>query len=247
MAEPISLGSTLFTESQFAVMRDGDAYIFIDSGELGKRGWGGHGNNDTLSFELYANGITWLTDRGTFTYTANRDLRNELRSTRSHNTVMIDSVELAEFANAFKVKEDLTNPKILKWEAHHERDVLIAEHSAYQRLANSVIHQREFLFDKLRKELLVTDTLTGRGTHTAEFFFHFAPDITLVQDGNTITATHNNSAKLVLALSAKPDEMFIQPSWIAPRYNRRVDTQMLTVRIAFEDRLTASVRFSWQA
>jgi hypothetical protein len=40
--------------------------------------------------------------------------------------------------------------------------------------------------------------------------------------------------------------MFIQPSWIAPRYNRRIDTQLLMVRMAFEDRLTASVRFSWQ-
>jgi len=245
-AQPISLGSMLFKESQFAVMRDGDTHIFIDAGELGKKGWGGHGNNDTLSFELYANGVTWLTDRGTFTYTANRDLRNELRSTRSHNTVMIDGVELAEFANAFKVKQDLTNPKILKWETNHERDVLIAEHSAYQRLTNPVMHTREFMFDKVRKELLITDTLIGRGKHTAEFFFHFAPEIALSQHGNIVTATHINSATLILSLSAKPDEMFIQPSWIAPRYNRRIDTQLLMVRMAFEDRLTASVRFSWQ-
>ncbi len=246
MAEPVSLGSMLFRESQFAVMRSGDAHIFIDAGELGKRGWGGHGNNDTLSFELYASGVNWLTDRGTFTYTANRRLRNELRSTRSHNTVMIDGEELAEFANAFKVKEDLTNPKILKWETNEMYDVLIAEHEAYTRLANPVRHTREFSFDKGRKELLITDTLKGRGTHTAEFFFHFAPDLTLVQDGNTVTATHIDSAKLMVVLSAKPDEMFIQPSWIAPRYNRRVDTQMLTVRLAFEDTLTMSVRFSWQ-
>ena len=245
-AKPVSLGSMLFKESQFVVMRDGDTHIFIDAGELGKRGWGGHGNNDTLSFELYANGVNWLTDRGTFTYTANRQLRDELRSTRSHNTVMIDGAELAEFANAFKVKEDLTNPKILKWETNHERDVLTTEHEAYTRLANPVRHTREFLFDKGRKELLITDTLTGRGTHTVEFFFHFAPDITLVQEGNTVTATHIDSAKLMVVLSAKPDEMLIQPSWIAPRYNRRVETQRLTVRLAFEDTLIVSVHFSWQ-
>jgi hypothetical protein len=159
---------------------------------------------------------------------------------------MIDGVELAEFANAFKVKQDLTNPKILKWETNHERDVLIAEHSAYQRLTNPVMHTREFMFDKVRKELLITDTLIGCGKHTAEFFFHFAPEIALSQHGNIVTATHINSATLILSLSAKPDEMFIQPSWIAPRYNRRIDTQLLMVRMAFEDRLTASVRFSWQ-
>ncbi len=245
MAKPVSLGSMLFKESQFVVMRDGDTHIFIDAGELGKRGWGGHGHNDTLSFELYANGVNWLTDRGTFTYTANRQLRDELRSTRSHNTVMVDAEELAEFAHTFKVKADLTNPKILKWETDDKRDMLVAEHSAYERLSNPVRHKREFLFDKSRKELLIMDTLTGRGKHTAEFFFHFAPNITLMQEDNTITATHINSAKLVLVLSSKPDDIIIQPSWIAPRYHRRIDTQTLTVRFVFENLLNTSARFSW--
>ncbi len=246
-AVPLALQSMLFAESQIAVMRHNGTHIFIDAGELGKKGWGGHGNNDTLSFELYANGVSWLADRGTFTYTAHPDLRNELRSTRAHNTVMIDGVELADFANAFKVKADLTNPKILKWETSPECDVLIAEHSAYQRLPNPIKHTREFLFDKQRDELFLTDRLNGRGTHTAEFFFHFAPDIMLTQNGNIITATHGSSAQLLLTFSAKPDEMMIQPSWIAPRYNRRIDTQKLVVRIAFEDALTASIRFSWKA
>jgi hypothetical protein len=241
------LTSKLFPDSQIAVMRQNDTHIFIDAGELGKKGWGGHGNNDTLSFELYANGINWLTDRGTFAYTANKDLRNELRSTRSHNTVMIDGMELAEFANAFRVKADFTNPKILKWETSAERDVLIAEHSAYMRLSSPVKHQREFFFDKQRGELLLTDTLTGQGEHTAEFFFHFAPDIMLTQNSNIITATHVSSAQLVLTFNAKPNEIAIQPSWIAPRYHRRVETQMLTVRISFQGALIASVRFSWQS
>ena len=245
-AQPVSLGSLLFANSQFAVLQSSNAHIFIDAGELGKKGWGGHGNNDTLSFELYANGVSWLTDRGTFTYTANRQLRDELRSTRAHNTVMIDGVELADFANAFKVKADLTNPKILKWETSSERDVLVAEHSAYQRLPNPVKHKREFLFDKQRDELLLTDTLTGQGDHTAEFFFHFAADIALTQTGNIITATHTSSARLILTLSTKPDSISIQPSWIAPRYNRRADTQMLTVRLVFQDTLTTSFRFAWK-
>lgn len=245
LAHPVVLQSLCFSESQIAVMRYNDTHIFIDAGELGKRGWGGHGNNDTLSFELYANGINWLTDRGTFTYTANRKLRNELRSTRAHNTVMIDGVELADFANDFKVKADLTNPKILKWETSPERDVLVAEHSAYQRLPNPVKHRREFLLDKQRDELLLTDTLTGQGKHTAEFFFYFAPEIVLTQNANIITATHTSSAQLILTLSLKPDEMAIQPSWIAPRYNRRVDSQMLSVQFTFQDSLTASIRFAW--
>ncbi len=245
VAQSAALNSMLFPESQIAVMRHNHTHIFIDAGELGKKGWGGHGNNDTLSFELYANGVNWLTDRGTFTYTANKDLRNELRSTRAHNTVMVDGVELADFANAFKVKADLTNPKILKWETSSECDVLIAEHNAYQRLANPVKHTREFLFNKQRHELLLNDTLTGRGKHIAEFFFHFAPEITLTQNGNVIIATHSTSTQLVLTFSAKADEITIQPSWIAPRYNRRVDSQMLLVRFAFEDVLRTSVRFSW--
>lgn len=247
LAPTTSLASTLFPDSQIAVIRQSDTHIFIDAGELGKKGWGGHGNNDTLSFELYANGVNWLTDRGTFAYTSNKDLRDELRSTRAHNTAMIDGVELADFANAFKVKADLTNPKILKWESTAERDALVAEHYAYHRLPNPVTHRREFFFDKRRGELLLADTLTGRGAHVAEFFFHFAPDIALSQDGNVITATHASSAKLTMRFDKTDIELSIQPSWIAPRYNRRVDAQRLIARFAFQDSLSVSIRFSWRA
>jgi hypothetical protein len=243
---PIDLSSTLFAESQLAVMRDKDTHIFIDAAELGKHGWGGHGNNDTLSFELVAGGVNWLTDRGTFCYTANKELRNEFRSTRSHNTVMIDSTELAEFANAFKVKEDFTNPKVIKWETTPEHDTLIAEHYAYSRLPNPVVHRREFMFDKSRRELVITDTLTGSGEHTAEIFFHFAPDITLTKNGNRIIATHTGSAQLTLTVENESAEITLAPSWIAPRYNRRVETERITVRTPFTGSLVSRVRFAWQ-
>src|SRR4029079_1395988 len=50
-AEPPS--SVAFPDGGFYVLRSRDAHVFIDCGEVGMRGRGGHGHNDILSFELF--------------------------------------------------------------------------------------------------------------------------------------------------------------------------------------------------
>ena len=187
--DPETLPSIEFSEGGFYIMRGKNAHVMIDAGDLGMLGRGGHGHNDTLGFEFWANGEPLIVDSGTYVYTADPTARQEFRSTRSHNTVMIDNEEIAPFANLWTVVEDRTNPNVLVWTTSEYEDTLEAEQYGYERL--SVVHRRRFEFQKKETALTITDTLTGTGEHYAESFLHFGPHVTLELRGNQIAVARN--------------------------------------------------------
>jgi uncharacterized heparinase superfamily protein len=196
--EPEPPRSKGFTDGGVYIMRSDNAHLFIDAGDLGMNGLGGHGHNDTFSFELWIDGSSLIVDSGTYSYTFDPAARQEFRSTRSHNTVMIDGEELAEFAHLWSVKEDRTNPHILDWTISEQKDRLEAAHFAYAH--RSVLHRRLFEFDKRSFRLVITDTLSGTGEHLAESFLHFAPGVELErQESQTVLAKRNDRHFLITA------------------------------------------------
>src|SRR5690606_37900729 len=56
--------SRYFSAGGFVVVREEDNYLFMDVGEVGLRGRGGHGHNDILSFELCIGGAPVVVDPG---------------------------------------------------------------------------------------------------------------------------------------------------------------------------------------
>src|SRR6185369_4429515 len=103
-AEPPSPTAHAFAESGYFVMRDSWTkeadYALIDCGLHGVQSCG-HAHADQLSFEYAAQGMTWLVDPGTFTYTGDAGLRDWFRSTAAHNTVTVDGEPQSVTAGPF--------------------------------------------------------------------------------------------------------------------------------------------------
>ncbi len=59
-------------------------YLAIRCGPVGQNGNGGHAHNDQLSIELSIDGENWISDPGTYLYTAIPEKRNEYRSVNAH-------------------------------------------------------------------------------------------------------------------------------------------------------------------
>src|SRR5262249_40521204 len=53
--------SAAFPDGGFFVLRSHRAHVFVDCGEVGMHGRGGHGHNDILSFELWLDGMNLVT------------------------------------------------------------------------------------------------------------------------------------------------------------------------------------------
>lgn len=67
-----------FLSGGFYVLRSERAHCIVDAGELGKHGWGGHGHNDTFSFEYWL-GEPFIVDSGTYCYLSDQKLRTYFR------------------------------------------------------------------------------------------------------------------------------------------------------------------------
>jgi hypothetical protein len=169
--------SQAFHEGGFYVLRSANAHVFFDAGDIGLGGQGGHGHNDTLSFELWIDGSSLIVDPGTYAYTSDVKLRQALRGTASHNSVMVDGVELAEFAGLWNVASDLTSVEVEEWSVSDRATVVVATHRAYERLHVPVRHRRRLILDHGNDRLFIEDVLGGEGQHTAIVSFHVAPSV----------------------------------------------------------------------
>lgn len=187
--------STLFRDSGFAVMRDGDNYMFCCTEPPGTNGLGNHQHNDWLSFELVASGRTFLTDCGTFVYNSDPRERNRFRSTAAHNTVRVDRREIVDIPeeHIFALFGD-PQAEVLRWGSNESFDLLEARHRGYRRLPSPIVHRRVFYFDKQTPFWVIDDWLEGEGRHDLEWFFHFDPEVDLVRRTDHFVARTKDGA-----------------------------------------------------
>ncbi|MEJ2372727.1 MAG: endonuclease V [Sulfurimonas sp.] len=102
---PLRDGNSLLDNLKFIAYQDTGIYIFksdrlylaIWAGSNGQKGNGGHSHNDKLSFELNIDGKDIIVDAGTYLYTPLPNRRNQFRSTKVHNTLIVENEEQNEW------------------------------------------------------------------------------------------------------------------------------------------------------
>jgi uncharacterized heparinase superfamily protein len=222
---PPTLESKGFAESGFYVMRNRDkSHVFIVCGDIGMGGLqGGHSHNDCLSFELFYDGATFITDCGSYVYTGNPKERNAFRSTASHNTGRVDQCEMNRFEpdSLFHLEND-AKPKVLQWLTRPEFDYLSCAHFGFTRLKSPVVHQRRFLLDRVSDYLIIEDCFQGEGEHLFEVFFHFSPDVRVDQrtDGGLSAQASASEIRLDL-LRAENWRTRLDQGWVSESYGTK--------------------------
>lgn len=166
--------------------RDERVLIGIDHGELGFGSIAAHGHADALSFQMYLDGQAVFADAGTYLYHTDLESRNAFRSTKNHNTITINGKDQSEMLGAFlwgkRAKTTLLWHNLAVGGAWSEKGMgkhtgaavkcpdaemenamdntevyyVEAEQDGYA----PVVHRRKFVFDELKKELLIMDTLS---------------------------------------------------------------------------------------
>jgi hypothetical protein len=157
-SEPI--GSGRFRHAGVHVLRHEDDYMLVSCGPNGLRGGGGHAHNDKLSFELSIDGRNLIVDPGTFVYTAHPAWRNLFRSTRFHNTVVVDGHEQNPIhADRVFSLPDVTRCRCLTWTCSSESDLFAGEHQGYRGLHPPVLHRRTVDYRKGERTWRIMDQL----------------------------------------------------------------------------------------
>ncbi|MHC4123969.1 MAG: heparinase II/III domain-containing protein [Planctomycetota bacterium] len=233
-----ALASRAFTTSGYYVMRNADKdHCFISCGPIGTGGKGGHAHNDKLSFELTANGKELFVDPGVYVYTASLELRNMARTTRNHNTIMIDSQEQNRFATKNKWWGCLeeTRCRCLKWKTSADKDVFIGEHYGYEKLTPPITHRREIVLDKTTKQLIIADKLTAQGPVqkdlSMEWNFMLHPDCKVTKKTDGSITIVNKDTKVTF--TNKNGNAVITDGWYSPAYGVRLHSERIRIENPF--------------
>lgn len=151
-----TLKSSFFKDAGIYVYRRDLFYLIIRCGEHGTARKGGHTHNDQLSFELNVGGEDFIIDPGSYVYTSNILMRNQFRSTSSHNTLQFENEEQNNFISgeAFRLKEQ-TNSIVTKVKENE----FVGEHFGFSTGKESIVHQRKFTISSDR--LGIVDLLEG--------------------------------------------------------------------------------------
>jgi hypothetical protein len=229
--EPVQKKSKGFIKGGHYFLRAKDIDIFVEAGEIGRKGEGAPGHNDIFSFELFYKGKQFIVDPGTYSIFADPDVRNRLRSIMYHNSVYIDDMQISEFEGLFKIKEDITRPIALEWKSDNDEDILAVQHYAYIKLTDPVICKRTFHLNKENINLKIKDELIGGGEHLINANIHFHPSVVLEKVGDRHYSALYQDKRIEIKLHSPSDNFIstIREIEYSPRYGKLIKTRKISI------------------
>jgi len=223
----------------------------VDCGPLGYLSIAAHGHADALSLTLFVSGQEFLIDPGTYAYHTKKAWRDYFRGTAAHNTIRVDGKDQSEPGGNFMWLRK-ANAHCQEWTDDDAGQMITARHDGYQRLPDSVTHERKVVFNQQSHRLLITDTLLCRGSHSIERFWHFSEDCE-VSIKKTDVFVLNQGQSIIMHLSAnntndvkcyKGSESPIS-GWVSRRFDDKTPTTTVVenIRISGETKLVAEIEF----
>jgi hypothetical protein len=152
--------------------------VVFDCGDLGFKAIAAHGHADALSFTLRAVGADVFVDPGTYDYFSHPAWRAYFRSTRAHNTLVVDGVDQSVKLGPF-LWGSRAHARCLAWEPRLQGGKVVGEHDGYTRLADPVVHRRTLELDERARVLSIQDDIVASGPHEISAYFHLAEDAVL--------------------------------------------------------------------
>jgi hypothetical protein len=238
---------SVMPESGIAVLRSGEASVIFCAMPNGLRGKGSHTHCDKLSIIFRLGSEEVLCDSGSRCYTRSAELRYLDRSTRAHNTLMVDG------ADQNIVPSD---PGLLFWcgdEAMVSRIALSeggemaarASHQGYSRIG--IEHHRTVQLTQ--GSLLVLDELSGREKHLLELRYILGPEWRVSSEmmtGETVSCAIAGPRRLSLRCEAKsPLALVILPAEISREYGTALPASCVRIQTTATLPARVQTRVQW--
>ena len=214
------------SQSGYFGYRCGGDSLIVDCGEIGPDYQPGHAHCDTLSYELCVDGRRIVVDSGVHDY--EMGLQREYdRSTRAHNTVMVDCAEQSEVWGAFRVARR-ARPLFAELSEWSDGELTFrGAHDGYHRIQGRVSHERVFFIRKSGR-WEIRDRLTGRGWHRVHSFVHLHPDCAVdhLSDSQWRISLLDGVA---LRLLVNGGTVRLVEGWYSPEFGKRIRNQVLVI------------------
>jgi hypothetical protein len=167
-------GPHLKRDSGLIVIRDREATIVVDVGELGFGSLAAHGHADALSVVVQAGDQMLLRDSGTGSY-APAAGRDEFRLTAAHNSVIVNG-ESQAVPTGPHLWGERYEVELEAFDESPERVYLRASHDGYLRLPERARHTRSVTYLRAAAVLAVLDRVVSQGAVAATLVWQLSPD-----------------------------------------------------------------------
>ncbi|MDC8447894.1 MAG: heparinase II/III family protein [Nitrospira sp.] len=235
-----SLVVSAFESSGYYVCRKAGDMIIVDCGPIGPDYQPGHAHCDTLSYELTIDGQRVVIDSGVFDYEPSQE-RRYARSTRAHNTVMVDGEEQSEIWGVFRVARRAKPVQGYIDKTGHESVLFEGAHDGYRRLTGKLIHRRRISYEG-QGSWVITDVLEGNGTHRMESFVHIHPDFTIVPSGEDVFGIERDGEAIAVIEALSACRMEIEQGCYFPEFGLSRKNPVLAFSCSGEVPLQLSYR-----
>jgi hypothetical protein len=214
--------------------KNNEIYLHFDAAPLGYLSIAAHGHADALSFILHVDGQPVFIDPGTYTYHTEPEWRRYFVGTLAHNTIRINKKNQAINAGPTLWLKHY-KPTIIVLSQGEEIDRVKATHNGYKK--EQAEHIREIVFDKLRNEFLISDTISIRNKKTieVEIPFHIHPEVIVNVSGeNCFLLSTGTGGKIEFCIDEKlnPDVIKGQTEpqilgWFSKSFLKKVATNVI--------------------
>jgi Heparinase II/III-like protein/Heparinase II/III N-terminus len=234
-------------DSGLAVLRSGDASVIFCAMPNGLRGKGSHTHCDKLSiiFRLGPNEV--FCDSGSRCYTRSAELRNLDRSTRAHNTAMVDGTDQNIVPGDPGLLFQCGNEAIVSRIALSESEEMTvrASHQGYSRFG--IEHHR--VVQLTRPLLLVLDELKGAEKQLLELRYILGPEwraSSEVTSGKIVRCVIQGPRRLSLECEAAgPLSLSIVPAEISREYGAFLPASCILIQTAVILPASVQTRVQW--
>lgn len=200
-------------------------HLVLTCGDLGQNGNGGHGHNDTFSFELSSDGVPIVVDSGTYAYTFDVAARNAFRSTAAHNAIEVDGQEINPIdpTRVFELAQ-VASISVEEWTSTPDSVVFKGSHDGYARLGVPS-HRRIVHLDRQTDAVKIIDRVSGNGAHRAVARLHLAAGTSVdLTDTDAIVAC--DGARLTVSFEGV-DQVQIVDGAVSDSYGARASAPIL--------------------
>lgn len=236
--------ASVFPESGIAILRRSEASVVFCAMPNGLRGKGSHSHCDKLSIVFRLGPDEVFCDTGSRCYTRSAERRNLDRSTKAHNTLMIDEAEQNIFSADPRLLFQSGNEAAVSQITTFEGGVR-ASHHGYSRIG--IQHQRTVELGE--RWMLITDEVSGTGEHLLDLRFVLGREWQISSEkitGETVSSIIEGPRRLTLTCeTAQLLTLSVIPTEISREYGAGLPTNCL--RIQTSARLPARVqtRVTW--
>jgi uncharacterized heparinase superfamily protein len=226
--------------------------VLFDCGDLGFGPLAAHGHADALSFTLRAFGVDIFIDPGTYDYFTFPAWRDYFRSTRAHNTVVVDGADQSVMTGPFMWGRR-ANARPVRWLQEAQGGEIVAEHDGYARLTSPASHRRTLVLSGTARSLTIRDEISTAGKHDLALYFHLSEHCEIISRSANVYTLRAGGRVLTFEvdqqLAVESVQGCDQPlgGWVSRGYHQKTPAATLIARVqhrgnaTFVCRITASV------